>query len=101
MAKKKATRKAKAPAKKASKSKVVTQLAALTSAAISKIDQAKARKELAKLKKKYQAAEKKAKSYIKSNPGKALLLAAGVGAAIGAGVAAIAKKALPKKGKKR
>ena len=44
----------------------------------------KAQDEIRKMKGQYAAAEKKAMEHVKKNPEKALLLAAGVGAAIGA-----------------
>ena len=44
----------------------------------------KAQDEIRKMKGKYVAAEKKAMEHVKKNPEKALLLAVGVGAAIGA-----------------
>ena len=44
----------------------------------------KAQDEIKKMKDKYVAAEKKAMEHVKKNPEKALLLAVGVGAAIGA-----------------
>ena len=44
----------------------------------------KAQDEIRKMKEKYVAAEKKAMEHVKKNPEKALLLAVGVGAAIGA-----------------
>ena len=49
----------------------------------------KAQNEIKKMKDKYVAAEKKAMEQVKKNPEKALLLAAGVGAAIGAITVAI------------
>lgn len=53
----------------------------------------KAQDEIRKMKDKYVAAEKKAMEHVKKNPEKALLLAAGVGAAIGAvTVALLARK---------
>jgi ElaB/YqjD/DUF883 family membrane-anchored ribosome-binding protein len=48
---------------------------------------ATAKKEIAKAKAKIAEAEKKVMAYAKKNPKKAMLIAAGVGAAIGAGVA--------------
>ena len=42
-------------------------------------------------KKKFQAAEKKVTSMIKTNPERAVLIAAGIGAAIGAGITAAIK----------
>jgi len=51
----------------------------------------KAQDEIKKMKNNYVAAEKKAMEHVKKNPEKALLLAAGVGAAIGAITVAILK----------
>ena len=48
---------------------------------------ATAKKEIAKAKAKLMDAEKKVSGYAKKNPKKAMLIAAGVGAAVGAGVA--------------
>lgn len=56
----------------------------------SKIKAAQA--EIDKMKGKFVAAEKKAMEHVKKNPEMALLLAAGVGAAIGAITVAILKK---------
>lgn len=61
------------------------------------ISAAKAKKELAALKKRFRNAEKKAIKYVKNNPKKSALIAATVAAAIGAGLAV----ALRKKRKKR
>ncbi len=52
----------------------------------------KAQDEIKKMKNKYVAAEKKAMEHVKKNPEKALLLAAGVGAAIGAITVALLKR---------
>ena len=52
----------------------------------------KAQAEIKKMKDKYVAAEKKAREHVKKNPEKALLLAAGVGAVIGAVTIAILKR---------
>ena len=52
----------------------------------------KAKKELVVAKKKFVAAERKAKGYIRSHPEKAALIAAGIGAAIGAAVTAAMRK---------
>jgi len=49
----------------------------------------KAQDEIRKMKDKYVVAEKKAMEHVKKNPEKALLLAVGVGAAIGAVTVAI------------
>jgi ElaB/YqjD/DUF883 family membrane-anchored ribosome-binding protein len=48
---------------------------------------ATAKKEIAKAKVKIAEAEKKVTAYAKKNPKQAMLIAAGVGAAVGAGVA--------------
>ena len=50
-----------------------------------------AKKNIAKAKKNLKLAEKKVESYMKDNPVKAAAIAAGIGAIIGAGVAAIIK----------
>ena len=52
----------------------------------------KAQDEIRKMKGTYVAAEKKAMEHVKKNPEKALLLAAGVGAAIGAITVALLKR---------
>lgn len=53
---------------------------------------AKAKKQLAAAKKKFKAAEKKVEVYTKTNPKKALAIAAGVGAAIGAATIAVMRR---------
>jgi ElaB/YqjD/DUF883 family membrane-anchored ribosome-binding protein len=52
----------------------------------------KAQAEVKKMKTKYAAAEKKVMEGVKKNPEKALLVAAGIGAAIGAITVAILKR---------
>ena len=52
----------------------------------------KAEDEIRRMKKQFVAAEKKAMEHVKKNPEKALLLAAGVGAAIGAITVALLKR---------
>lgn len=52
----------------------------------------KAQDEIKKMKNQYVAAEKKVMEHVKKNPERALLLAAGVGAAIGALTVAILKR---------
>lgn len=58
-----------------------------------------AQKELAKAKKRFAAAEKKVRGYIKKNPEKAALIAAAAGAAIGAAIGAGITKAMRRRKK--
>jgi ElaB/YqjD/DUF883 family membrane-anchored ribosome-binding protein len=53
---------------------------------------AKAKKELMKLKSRFIGAEKKVKSFVEKNPGKAAAIAAAVGVAVGAGLVAALKR---------
>ena len=52
----------------------------------------KAKRELVVAKKKFVAAERKARGYIRHHPEKAALIAAGIGAAIGAAVTAAMRR---------
>jgi len=95
---KKAKAKAKVEYKKA---KALSKVELKKAQAKAKVELAKAKvqakKELAVLKKKFLAAEKKAKAYTENNPEKAMAIAAGVGAAIGAGLTAALKGGKKKK----
>ena len=59
---------------------------------VSKEMASKAKAEIGKMKQKFATAEKKAMTHVKKNPEAALLIAAGVGAAIGAAVAVAMRK---------
>ena len=52
----------------------------------------KAKRELVIARQKFTAGERKAKAYLKNNPQKAALIAAGIGAAIGAGITAALRR---------
>ena len=55
-----------------------------------------AEKEIAKVKREFAKAVKQAEQYVKKNPEKATLIAAGIGATIGAGITALVAKHLKK-----
>lgn len=56
-----------------------------------------AEKEIAEVKREFDKAVKQAEQYVKKNPEKATLIAAGIGATIGAGITALVAKHLKKK----
>ncbi len=81
-------------AKKTVKKKAASKAGSAKSKAGSEMKkfEAKAKKEIASAKKKLVAAEKKVEAYVRKNPKKAALIAAGVAAAIGIAVARHMKK---------
>lgn len=100
----------KAKAKKVMKAAGVAVLGALNRedvkaklAAELEKSRAMAEKEIAKAKKKIEGTLRKAENYMKSNPEKAAMIAAGIGAALGSALTMYAnskaKKAAPKKKK--